>query len=67
MLKFILFGIGFVLVFEGLVYFFFANNIKNFFQIISLYNSEKIRFFSTLLVLFGVGLIYFTFRYYEFR
>ena len=45
MLKFILFGIGFVLVFEGLVYFFFANNIKNFFQIISLYNSEKIRFY----------------------
>ena len=67
MLKFILFGIGFVLVFEGLVYFFFANNIKNFFQIISLYNSEKIRFFSTLLVMFGLGLIYFTFRYYEFR
>ena len=67
MLKFILFGIGFALIFEGLIYFFFANNIKNFFQIISLYNSEKIRFFSTLLVLFGVGLIYFTFRYYEFR
>ena len=41
MLKFILFGIGFVLLFEGLVYFFFANKIKNIFQIIK-YREEKV-------------------------
>ena len=48
MLKFILFGIGFVLLFEGLVYFFFANKIKNILQIISVYNTEKIKLFSTI-------------------
>ena len=67
MLKFILFGIGFVLLFEGLVYFFFANKIKIFFQLISSYITEKIKLFSTLLVLLGVCLIYFTFKYYEFK
>ena len=67
MLKFILFGIGFVLLFEGLVYFFFANQIKNIFQIISVYDTEKIKLFSTLMVLLGVCLIYFTFKYYEFK
>jgi len=67
MLKFILFGIGFVLLFEGLVYFFFANKIINILQIISVYNTEKIKLFSTLMVLLGVCLIYFTFKYYEFK
>ena len=67
MLKFIFFGIGFVLLFEGLVYFFFANKIKNILKIISVYNTEKIKLFSTLMVLLGVCLIYFTFRYYEFK
>ena len=41
MLKFILFGIGFVFLFEGLFYFFFAKKIKNIFQIIK-YREEKI-------------------------
>ena len=67
MFKFILFGIGFVLVFEGLVYFFFASKIKNVFQIINSYNTEKIKSFAALLVLLGVCLIYFTFKYYEFK
>ena len=67
MLKFILFGIGFVLLFEGLVYFFFASKIKNIFQIINSYNTEKIKSFAALLVLLGVCLIYFTFKYYEFK
>ena len=61
MLKFILFGIGFVLLFEGLVYFFFANKIKDFFNIINTFNTEKIKSFSTLLIVLGVCLIYFTF------
>ncbi len=67
MLKFILFGIGFVFLFEGLVYLFFANKIKNIFQIISVYNTEKIKLFSTLMILLGVCLIYFTFKFYEFK
>ena len=67
MLKFIIFGIGFVLLFEGLVYFFFANKIKNIFQIISVYNTEKIKLFSTLMVFLGVSLIYFTLKYYDYK
>ena len=67
MLKFIFFGIGFVLLFEGLVYFFFANKIKYFFQIISVYNTEKIKLFSTLMVFLGVSLIYFTLKYYDYK
>ena len=67
MLKFILFGIGFVLLFEGLVYFIFANKIKNIFQIISVYNTEKIKLFSTLMVFLGVSLIYFTLKYYDYK
>ena len=65
MLKYILFGIGFVLLFEGLVYFFFSNKIKNIIQIISVYNTEKIKLFSTLMVLLGACLIYFTFKVYK--
>ena len=67
MLKFILFGVGFILLFEGLVYFFFANKIKNILQIISVYNTENVKLFSTIMVLLGVSLIYFTFKYYEFK
>jgi len=67
MLKFILFGIGFILLFEGLLYFFFAHRIKNLFQIINAYNTEKIKSFSTILIVLGACLIYFTLRYYEFK
>ena len=66
MLKFILFGIGFIFLFEGLVYFFFAKKIKNMLQIINSFGTEKIKSFSTLLILIGAFLIYFTFRFYEF-
>ena len=66
MLKFIIFGIGFIFLFEGLVYFFFAKKIKKMFQIIDSFSTEKIKSFSTLLILIGACLIYFTFRLYEF-
>ena len=65
MLKLILFGIGFIFVFEGLVYFIFAKNIKSMFKIITSYESEKIRSFSSILIIFGLCLIYFTFKLYE--
>jgi len=67
MLKFILFGIGFVFLFEGLILLFFSNKIKKILEIISSFNTDKIKSFSTLLILLGIGLIYFTFRYYEFK
>ena len=66
MLKFFLFGIGFVFIFEGLVYFFFAKKINIMLEIISSFNLEKIRLLSTILIIFGLCLIYTTFILFEF-
>ena len=66
MLKFILFGIGFVFLFEGIVYFLFSKKLGDMFNIINSFESEKIRFFSSILIIFGLCLIYFTFKIYEF-
>jgi len=65
MLKFILLGMGFVLLFEGLVYFLFAKQVRNMLQIIRSYNPEKIRSLSSILIILGLCLIYFTFKFYE--
>jgi uncharacterized protein YjeT (DUF2065 family) len=67
MFKFILLGMGFVLLIEGLVYFLFAKQVRNFFEVISSYNPEKIRSFSSILIIIGLCLIYFTFKFYELR
>ena len=66
MLKFILFGIGFVFLFEGIFYFLFAKKLGYMFNIINSFESEKIRSFSSILIIFGLCLIYFTFKIYEF-
>ena len=65
MLKFILLGMGFVLLIEGLFYFLFAKQVKNLFEVISSYDLEKIRSFSSILIIIGFCLIYFTFKFYE--
>ena len=65
MLKLILFGMGFVLIFEGLIYFLFAKKIRNMFDVISSYEPEKIRFFSSIIIILGLCLIYYTFKFYE--
>ncbi len=65
MLELFLFGIGFVLLFEGLVYFFFAKKIKTMFEIIKDIRAEKIRNFSTILIILGFCLIYFTLKFYK--
>tara|TARA_Y100000590_G_C15238954_1_gene833012 strand:- start:260 stop:466 length:207 start_codon:yes stop_codon:yes gene_type:complete len=65
MLKLIFFGLGFVLVFEGIVYFFLANKIKKMFEILKDFDSEKIRFISSILIIAGLCLIYFTFKIYR--
>ena len=54
MLELFLFGIGFVLLFEGLVYFFFAKKIKAMFEMIKDIKAEKIRNFSTILIILGL-------------
>lgn len=62
MLKFLFFGIGFVLVFEGFVYFLFSKNIKKMFEAISQINHEKIRNFSLILIISGLCIIYITLK-----
>ena len=65
MLELFLFGIGFILLFEGLVYFFFAKKIKVMFEMIKDIKAEKIRNFSTILIILGLCLIYFTLKFYK--
>ena len=65
MFELFLFGIGFVLLFEGLVYFFFAKKIKEMFEMIKDIKAEKIRNFSTILIILGLCLIYFTLKFYK--
>ena len=64
MIKFILLGVGFALLFEGLLYFLFAKHVKNMFEVIQSYNPEKIRTFSSILIIIGLCLIYFTLKFY---
>ena len=65
MLELFLFGIGFVLLFEGLIYFFFAKKIKVMFEMIKDIKAEKIRNISTILNIFGLCLIYLTLKFYK--
>ena len=65
MLELFLFGIGFVLLFEGLVYFLFAKKIKEMFEMIKDIKAEKIRNFSSVLIILGLCLIYFTLKFYK--
>tara|TARA_B100000131_G_scaffold244506_1_gene237226 strand:- start:800 stop:1000 length:201 start_codon:yes stop_codon:yes gene_type:complete len=65
MLELFLFGVGFVLLFEGLVYFFFAKKIKEMFEMIKDIKAEKIRNFSSILIILGLCLIYFTLKFYK--
>jgi len=66
MLKFVLFGIGSILLFEGLVYFFLANKMAYILKELNSFGTKKIKSFSTFLIFLGFCLIYFTFRFYNF-
>ena len=65
MLKLFFLGIGFVLVFEGVMYFVVSKKINSIIEIIKNYEPEKIRFFSTILILLGLCIIYFTLKSYN--
>ena len=51
MLKLILFGMGCILIFEGLIYFLFAKKLRDMFCIVSSYEPEKIRSFSSVIII----------------
>jgi len=65
MLKYILLGLGFILLFEGLFYFLFAQKMKIIFEILNSFSPKKIQSFSITLIFLGFCLIYFTFKIYE--
>jgi uncharacterized protein YjeT (DUF2065 family) len=65
MLKYLLFSIGFLLLVEGLIYFIFSKKVKNLYEILSSFKDENIRFFSSILIILGLCLIYFTLKFYK--
>jgi uncharacterized protein YjeT (DUF2065 family) len=58
-------SIGLVLIIEGILYFFLANNLNKLLNILSLINPQTIKNISAFCALMGLCLIYFTFKYYD--
>ena len=64
MLKYILFGIGFMLLIEGLMYFFFPQQMKDMMKTIENMEVEKIKNIAIIASVIGAGLIYFMIKFY---
>ena len=64
MLKLILLGIGFMLVFEGLIYFLFARNMQNYLLQLSKIEPHIINTISVTMFILGLCLIYYILRFY---
>ena len=65
MTKLILLGIGLLLFFEGLLYFFLAGNIKKILDHLAMVDPQKIKTISLIMIIIGACLIYFTFNNYR--
>ena len=64
MLKYVLIGMGFMLLFEGLLYFFFPQKMKDMMKTIENMEVEKIKLIATIASIIGACLIYFTIKSY---
>jgi uncharacterized protein YjeT (DUF2065 family) len=64
MFKLILLGIGLLLFFEGILYFFLASNFNAIFEKLRKVDPQKIKTISLIMTIMGACLIYFTFRFY---
>jgi uncharacterized protein YjeT (DUF2065 family) len=64
MFKLILLGIGLLLLFEGILYFFLARNLNVIFDQLREVDPQKIKTISLIMTIMGACLIYFTFRFY---
>ena len=64
MLKLFLLGIGLLLFFEGILYFFLARNLNYILEQFSKVDPQKIKTISLIMTIIGACLIYFTFRFY---
>ena len=65
MFEILLISIGLVLIIEGIIYFFLANNLKKYLDMLSLINPQTVKNISLFFALLGLCLIYFTFKYYD--
>ncbi len=59
-----LLSIGIVLVFEGLLYYFFSNNLIKYLEQLKKIDPKKIRAFSFFFIVLGLSLIYLILRFY---
>ena len=64
MLKLLLLGIGLLLFFEGILYFFLAGNLNSLLVQLSKVDPQKIKTISLIMTIMGACLIYFTLRFY---
>ena len=64
MFKLILLGIGLLLFFEGILYFFLSGNLNVILDQLRKVDPQKIKTISLIMTIMGACLIYFTFRFY---
>ena len=64
MLKLFLLGLGFLLLSEGILYFFLAGNLNTLLDQLRKVDPQKIKTISLIMTIMGACLIYFTFRFY---
>ena len=64
MFKLILLGIGLLLFFEGILYFFLAGNLNAILDQLRKVDPQKIKTKSLIMTIMGACLIYFTFHFY---
>ncbi len=65
MFEILLISIGLVLITEGILYFFLANNLKKYLDMLSLINPQTVKNISLFFALLGLCLVYFTIKYYD--
>ena len=64
MFKLFLLGVGLLLLFEGILYFFLAGKLNNLLDQLRKVDPQKIQTISLIMTIIGACLIYFTFRFY---
>ena len=64
MFKLILLGIGLLIFFEGILYFFLADNLNAILDQLRKVDPQKIKTISLIMTIMGACLIYFTFLFY---
>jgi len=64
MFKLFLLGVGLLLLFEGILYFFLAGNLNTILDQLRKVDPQKIKTISLMMTVIGSCLIYFTFRFY---